>query len=155
MNDSIELQNNVPLLERWLAGFFVLVATPLIYLGWTQADELPGWIVPVIRVGFPLFLIAMFWYAFVQRKRVRVSLKPGSTVAWIEERRLWRRSITESRVLGAELEIGEDIDGDPYGKLVLALPDYKSLTAAEGTDITRLESDLARVRLWIENGQPS
>ena len=155
MDGSIELRNNVPLLERWLAGFFVLVATPLIYLGWTQADELPEWIVPVIRVGFPLFLIAMVWYAFVQRKRVCVSLKAGSTVAWIEERHLWRRSITESRVLGAELEIEDDIDGEPYGKLVLALPDDESLTAAEGTDIIQLKSDLVRVRDWIQSAQPS
>lgn len=132
VSEPIELQNNVPLLERWLAGFFVLAATPLIYLGYAQSDELPDWIVPIIRVGFPLFLIAMLWYAFVQRRRVHVVLTPGSSIARIEERRLWARSITESVVLSAELEIGEDIDGDPCGKLVLRLPSDELITVAEG-----------------------
>lgn len=155
MSEPIELRNNVPLLERWLAGFFLLVAAPLVYLGYVQSEELPDWIVPIVRVGFPLFLIAMLWYAFVQRRRVHVLLAPGSSVALIQERRLWIRSITESHVLGAELEIGEDIDGDPYGKLVLRLPSDDLLTVAEGTNIEALDVELHRVRTWIDTGQTS
>lgn len=151
MSDSIELRNRVPSLERWIAVFFVLVGAPLTFLGWTQSEELPALLAPVVQIGFPLFLIAVLWYAFVQRKRVDVVLAPGASLALIEERVWWWRRTRESPVVSVDLEMTEDIDGDPYGKLVLRMPDSELLTISEGTDLERLRTELSRVSDWIES----
>ena len=150
MGDSIELHNRVPSLERWIAVFFVLVGTPLTYLGWTQPEELPELLAPVVQIGFPLFLIAVLWYAFVQRKRVEVVLAPEASLAVIEERVWWWSRSRESPVVSVDLEVTEDIDGDPYGKLVLRMPDSELLTVSEGTDLERLRTELANVSGWID-----
>jgi hypothetical protein len=149
MADSIVLKNDVPLLERLLAIFFVLVGTPLAYLGWSEPEGLPDVLVPIVQVGIPIVLIVLVWRAFAHRKRVRVTLAPGSRVAEVDERLLFSKKLRSVGVVGASIEMGEDIDGDPYGSLVLALSDGSALIASEGNDIDALNAQLAEVLGWL------
>lgn len=115
-----------------------------------MAEELPEIAVPIVQVGLPLVLIVLVWRAFTHRKRVRVTLTPGSAVAEIAERRSFTTRHRSAEVVEASIEMGEDIDGDPYGSLVLAFSDGSDLTASEGDDIEALEASLADVRSWLD-----
>lgn len=151
-NEPLVLRNDVPTLERLLALLFVAVGAPLTYLGWTQAHELPDLIVPVVQIGFPLLVLVVVWWAFVYRRRLAVTFVRGDPGARFEERVLFFTRRWTARVIGADLEMGEDIDGDPYGSLVLYLHDTDDVIVAEGNDIDRLEGQLADVVSWLSGG---
>lgn len=151
-DEPLVLRNDVPTLERLLALFFVAVGAPLTYLGWTQAQELPDLIVPVVQVGFPLFLVVVVWWAFVYRRRLTVTFVTGDPVARFEERVLIFTTRWTAPVVGADIEMGEDIDGDPYGSIVLRIHDAEDVVAAEGNDIDHLEAQLADVLSWLAGG---
>lgn len=154
MNEPIVLRNDVPIFERLLAVFFVVVGGPLAYLGWTEPEELPDLVVPVVQVGLPLFLVIVVRWAFVQRHRLVVWLQPDAPVAIVEDRVLFFTRRWSGSVVGADIEMGEDIDGDPYGSLVLRIADAEDVVAAEGNDIDALETQLKAVLEWIEGLRP-
>lgn len=148
-SEPLVLRNDVPTLERLLALLFVMVGGPLTYLGWTQAEELPELVVPVVQIGLPLFVLAVGWRAFVHRRRLAVTFAAGDPLARFEERVLFVTRRWTAPVVGAEIEMSEDIDGDPYGSLVLHIRGTENVIAAEGNDIERLESQLADVVSWV------
>ncbi len=150
MNEPIVLRNDVPMFERLLAVFFAVVGGPLTHLGWTEPEELPDLVVPVVRVGLPLFLVIVVRWAFVQRHRLVVWLQPDAPVAVVEERVLFSTKRWSGSVVGADIEMGEDIDGGPYGSLVLRIADAADVVAAEGNDIDALEAQLKAVLEWLE-----
>jgi hypothetical protein len=151
VTEPIVLRNDVPMLERLLAVFFVAVGAPLTYLGFTASDELPDLVVPAVQVGFPLFLVAVVWWAFVHRRRLLVILHPGDPVAVFEERVLLFTKRWSGAVVGVDIEMGEDIDGDPYGSLILRMADTEVVVAAEGNDIATLETQRSAVQEWLES----
>lgn len=151
MNEPITLRNDVPMLERLLAVFFVAVGGPLAYLGWTESEQLPDLVAPVVQVGLPLFLVAVVWWAFVQRHRLVVILQPDDSVAILRERVLFSTKQRTVSLTGADIELGEDIDGDRYGLLVLRLADGEAVVAAEGTDIEALEAQRLAVIEWLDS----
>ncbi len=151
MIEPVVLRNDVPMLERLLAVFFMVVGGPLTYLGWTEPEELPDLVVPVIQVGLPLFLVVLVWWAFVHRRRLLVRLHPGDPVAVVEERLLFFTRRRTAAVVGADIEMGEDIDGDPYGSLVLRVREGESVIAAEGNDIDALEEQRSSVLEWLDS----
>jgi len=155
VNGPIVLRNDVPMFERLLAVFFVAVGGPLIYLGWTEPEELPDLVVPVVQVGLPLFLVIVVRWAFVQRHRLVVWLQPDDPTAVVEERVLLFTKRWSGSVVGANIEMGEDIDGDPYGSLVLRIADAEDVVAAEGTDIEALEAQLNAIREWLDGLRPA
>ena len=149
MTEPLVLRNDVPMLERLLAVFFVVAGGPLTYLGWTEPEELPDLVVPVVQVGLPLFLVAVLWWAFVHRRRLVVTLRPGGSVAVFEERVLFYTKRRPAHVVGADLEVGEDIDGDPYGSLVLHVAGAEDVIAAEGNDLDALSAQRRMVLDWL------
>ncbi len=149
MNEPITLVNDVPMLERLVALLFLVVGAPLTYLVWTESGELPDILVPVVSVGLPILVLVVVWRAFMHRHRVRVTLYPGDSSVRVEERLLFSVRRSTVTVESAELEIGEDIDGDPYGSLVLHLAAGTDLVAAEGTDIEMLRRRLLEVQQWL------
>jgi hypothetical protein len=151
MTEPIVLRNDVPMLERLLALFFVAVGGALTYLGWTQPEELPDLLVPVVQVGLPFFLVVLVWWAFVYRHRLVVRLFPGDPVAVVEERVLFFTRRRTATVAGADIEMGEDIDGDPYGSLVLHVREGESVIAAEGNDLGALEDQRRAVLEWLDS----
>jgi hypothetical protein len=150
VNEPIVLRNDVPLLERLLAVFFLVVGGPLTYLVWSEPEELPDLVAPVVQVGLPLFLLVVMRWAFVQRHRVVVTLLPDDPVAVFEERVLFVTKRWSGSVVGVDIEMGEDIDGDPYGSLVLRVRDMDDVVAAEGNDIETLESHRREVLEWLD-----
>ena len=149
VTEPIVLRNDVPMLERLLAIFFVAVGAPLTYLGFTQSEQLPELVVPVVQVGLPLFLVVFVWWAFARRRRVVVVLTPGDSVAVLEERVLFMTRRRTALVIGADIEMDTDIDGDPYGLLVLHIGEGQTVVAAEGNDIDTLEAQLQSVLDWL------
>lgn len=149
VNEPIVLRNDVPVLERLLAVFFVAVGGPLTYLAFTQSEELPDLVVPVVQIGLPLFLLTVVWWAFVHRRRLVVTLHPGDPVAVLEERVLFSTKRRTVSVLGADIEMGEDIEGDPYGALVLHTAGGEDVIAAEGIDIDALHAQRRMVLDWL------
>jgi hypothetical protein len=151
MIEPLVLRNDVPMLERLLALLFVAVGGALTYLGWTQPEELPDLVVPVVQVGLPFFLVVLVWWAFVHRRRLVVTLHPGDPAAVVEERLLLFTRRRTASVVGADIEMGEDIDGDPYGSLVLQVREGESVVAAEGNDIDVLEEQRRSVLEWLDS----
>lgn len=149
MNEPIVLRNDVPMLERLLAVFFAAVGGPLTYLGWTEPEALPDLVAPIVQIGLPLFLVVLVRWAFVQRHRLVVWLQPDEPVAVIEERVLFSTKRRTASVIGADIEMGEDIDGDAYGFLVLRLDGAEDVIAAEGNDIELLGRRLSDVEEWL------
>lgn len=150
MNEPIILRNDVPMFERLLAVFFAVVGGPLTYLGWTEPEELPDLVAPIVQIGLPLFLVVLVRWAFVQRHRLVVWLQPDDPVAVIEERLLFSTKRRTASVIGADIEMGEDIDGDAYGSLVLRVDGTEDIIAAEGNDIEALEAQRRAVLEWLD-----
>ena len=151
MNEPIILRNDVPMLERLLAVFFVAVGGPLTYLGWTEPEELPDLVAPIVQIGLPLFFVVLVRWVFVQRHRLVVWLQPDDPVAVIEERLLFSTKRRTASVIGADIEMGEDIDGDAYGSLVLRVDGTGDVIAAEGNDIEALEAQRRAVLEWLDS----
>jgi hypothetical protein len=139
-------RNDVPGLERLLVGFFVVVGAPLVGLVWTRFDQIPPWAGVLFGIGMPTVLV---YLASHLRRRVQVTLPHDSRLALVSERRLWRWETRTAGIAGIRLDVGEDIDGDPYGKLVADLGDGTSVTLSEGNDLERLEADLKGMRAWM------
>lgn len=151
MNEPVVLRNDVPMLERLLAVFFAAAGGPLTYLGWTEPEDLPDLVVPVVQIGLPLLLVVLVRWAFVQRDRLVVRLQPDGPVAVIEEHVLFSTRRWTAPVIGADVEMGEDIDGDAYGSLVLRLDGTEDVIAAEGSDIEALEAQHRAVLEWVDS----
>jgi hypothetical protein len=144
--EDTTFRNDIPGLERLLVGFFIIVGGPIIGLVWTGFDQIPAWAGILFGLGMPVVLI----YLVSQlRRRVRVVLPHGAPLAVVSERRRWRWETRQVGIAAVRIDVGEDIDGDPYGKLEADFSDGTSVTITEGNDLERLEADLKRIRSWM------
>lgn len=150
---SFVVRNDVPLLERALAWFFVAVGIPLTYLVWRDVDQVPSWAIGLFGVLWPTLVVGLVVYTYRWRHRLIVRFGVDPPTVETEERTFFRRKRQLSRLVEVTIEEGEDSEGDPYARLLALFDDGRRVPINEGHDLDEIRLDHARVEAWLGAGR--